>query len=146
MKKVMILATTLIALSTQAQAANLTGTWSGKGTAVDHAGKTINCESVVLKISHTEKTFSVNSDFTCDGTEVNIPGGNMEVRGNELFDKGTKAGTISANAISIVAKANGFIMQSNASFTDKAMNLRSVISTTKNPSTPALKFDAALKR
>lgn len=146
MKKVMILATTLIALSAQAHAANLTGTWTGSGTAVDHEGKNIACESVVLKITHTATSFSVNSEFNCSGNAVALPGATMEIKGNEIFDKGVKAGTISDSSISLVAKDKTFIMQTNASFTDKAMNLNSVISAVKNPGTPVLKFTSALKR
>jgi len=146
MKKAMFLTVAMIAVSVSAQAANLSGKWSGTGTAVEHKGEKINCESVVLTLAHTATALSVSSDFSCSGTKANIPGGKMEIRGNEIFDKGVKAGTISADTISIVAKEKNFIMQSNASFTDKAMNLRSVISVASDPGTPVLKFEAALKR
>ncbi len=144
--KTLILTIATFALATSAHAANLTGKWTGKGTATDHQGKKIACTSVVLTINHSAKSFSVNSEFVCDGNRMSIPGATMEVRGNELFDKGQKAGTISDSAVSVVASASGFIMQSNASFNAKAMNLRSVISTQQNPGTPVLKFEAALSR
>jgi hypothetical protein len=146
MKAMILMIATLALASPAAQAANLTGKWAGKGTAVDHQGKTIACSSVVLTINQTATSFSVNSEFVCDGNKMSIPGATMEIRGNELFDKGQKAGTISDTAVDVVAKASGFIMQSKASFNPKSMNLRSVISTQQNPGTPVLKFEAALAR
>lgn len=145
MKQAIILASTLLALSASAQAANLTGKWSGKGAAVDHQGKTIACESVVLTITHTAAALSVGSDFTCEGQKFSFPG-NAEIRGGDLFDKGVKAGTISANALTLTVKDKGFVLATNASFTDTAMNLRAVVSTAANPTTPVLKFESALKR
>lgn len=146
MKAMILMIVTLALASPAAQAANLTGKWAGKGSAVDHQGKTIACTSVVLNITHTATTFAVGSEFVCDGNKMSLPGATMEIRGGELFDKGVKAGTISATALSAVAKASGFVMQTNASFNEKAMNLRAVISTQQNPGTPVLKFDAALSR
>ncbi len=145
MKKAIVLATALISLSASAHAANLTGKWSGKGAAVDHQGKTISCESVVLTISQTAAALSVGSDFTCEGQKFSFPG-NVEIRGNDLFDKGVKAGTISASALVLTVKDKSFIIQSNASFNDKAMNLRAVVSVANNPANPVLKFESALKR
>ena len=145
MKKAVILASALIALSASAQAASLTGKWSGKGAAVDHQGKTIACESVVLTITQTASALSVGSDFTCEGQKFSFPG-NVEIRGHELFDKGMKAGTISATALALTIKDRNFILQSNASFTDNAMNLRAVVSVASNPAKPVLKFESALKR
>lgn len=144
--KTMILTVAALVMSMNAHAANLTGKWTGKGTAVDHEGKTIACTSVVLTINQTATAFSVNSEFVCDGNKMQFPGATMEVRGGELFDKGKKAGTISASDVDVTAAMGGFIMQSKASFNEKAMNLRSVISTQQTPGTPVLKFEAALSR
>ncbi len=145
MKKITLIAAALFSIAAQAHAVNLTGTWKGAGRAVDNSGKTINCESVVLTINHTATSFSVNSDFVCDGNAIQIPGGAMEIRGNEIFDKGVKAGTITDNNISVMAKAKGYAMQSNASFTQNAMNLHSVVAVGNNPA-PALTFDAQIRR
>lgn len=144
--KTMILTIAALVMSMNAHAANLTGKWAGKGTAVDHQGKTIACSSVVLTINHTATSFSVASEFVCDGNKMQFPGTTMEVKGNELFDKGKKAGTIGADSVDVVAAMSGFIMQSKASFNAKSMNLRSVISTQQTPGTPVLKFEAALSR
>lgn len=146
MKKVMIIATALITLSTQAFAANLSGTWTGKGTAVDQNGKTTACDSVTITINHQEKAISVNTDLVCGENEVAIPGATLEIRGSDLFDKGVKAGTLTANSINVTAKSGAFIMQSSASFTDKAMNLNAVISNAKDASKAIMKFSSALKR
>jgi hypothetical protein len=69
----------------------------------------------------------------------------MEIRGNELFDKGQKSGSITNSNLSLVAKSKGYTMQSDASFDEKRMSLHSVISVGNNPA-PALTFDAALQR
>ena len=144
--KIISLGSVLFALlAVNANAANLTGTWKGTGRAIDNAGKPIDCESVVLSISHSASSLTVNSAFTCGGQPMSIPGGAMEIRGGELFDKGVKAGTISDSAISLVARSKGYVMQTNATFNDSVMNLRSVISVGNNPA-PALTFDAQLRR
>jgi len=145
MKKITLLATALFCMAAQAHATNLTGTWKGTGKAVDNAGKPINCESVVLTITHTASSLQVNSAFTCGGMPITIPGGAMDIKGSDLFDKGTKSGTIAPGSVSLTAKASGYVMKSNARFSDTEMQLHSVISMGTNPA-PALTFDANLKR
>ena len=144
MKNIVLLAA-LMGFTAQAHATNLTGTWKGTGQAVDNGGKTINCESVVLTITHTATNLKVNSAFTCGGTPISIPGGTMDIKGSDLLDKGAKAGTISDGTISLVAKASGYVMKSDARFDEKTMDLKSAISMGSNPA-PVMTFDAKLFR
>ena len=106
MKSLLACCSLILALSaTQAHATNISGTWVGSGSAVDNQGKVINCENVSLVVQQTATSFSVNSSFTCGGMPIAIPGGVMEIRGGELFDKGVKAGTISDSSVTVTAKA-----------------------------------------
>jgi hypothetical protein len=140
MTKAMMLAI-VFASSTPAFATNLTGTWTGSGSAVNNGGQTINCESVTLTISQTASTFSVNSAFTCDGTAINVPGGTMQIKGADLYDNGTKAGSITGSSVSVTAHAKPYTMKSDADFNDSTMRLHSVIFV-GNGTAPALTFDA----
>ncbi|HEY8279252.1 MAG TPA: hypothetical protein VIH99_06500 [Bdellovibrionota bacterium] len=145
MNKTILTALALFTFTAQAHAVNLTGSWKGAGKGVDSKGETFNCESVVLTMSQTDASLTVNSEFLCGGQKMQIPGGTMEIRGNELFDKGQKSGSITNSNLSLVAKSKGYTMQSDASFDEKRMSLHSVISVGNNPA-PALTFDAALQR
>ncbi len=128
-----------------AQTASLAGTWSGAGVALDHQGKTIKCEAVVLTITQTAAALNVASDFTCEGQKFSFPG-NVDVKGTELFNAGAKVGTLTGDALDLTVKANNFLLQTNAKFTDKAMNLRAIVSIASNPPKQVLKFESALKR
>ena len=54
-------------------------------------------------------------------------------------------GTISDGTISLVAKASGYVMKSDARFDEKTMDLKSAISMGSNPA-PVMTFDAKLFR
>ena len=146
MKNAALFTVTLFCFAIAAHATNLSGSWQGAGQAVDNQGKTTNCESVAFTFTQTATSLTLSSAFTCAGNPLTIPGGTLEIRGADLYDaKGVKSGSISDTAITVVAKDKGYMMQSNATFTDAAMNLRAVVNVGTNP-LPALTFEATLHR
>jgi hypothetical protein len=85
MKKIVLAAAAMmIALSTPVPAADLSGKWKGKGTVTNAEGLTLVCKSVLLTIAFTPISLKTDSNFSCEGSSIAVPGGTFEIRGNEL--------------------------------------------------------------
>lgn len=129
----------------QAHAVNVNGTWKGAGKISDNQGHVTACETVILTIVHTPTVLNVSSDFTCAGTRTNAPGGNLELRGGDVYDHGTKIGAMTDTSITLSEKDAQHTLDTHTTFTNSDMTFRTV---TTNAATPGhvFTFDGVVHR
>lgn len=146
MKSLFALGFAFFAFTTaNAYAVNINGNWKGAGKITDNRGLNIPCESMEVAIVHTATVLNVSSTFTCKGQRATSPGGNLEIRGTELWENGAKVGTITANAVTIAVKDAQHSLNTQCSFTEKEMTFH-VVSTDAADAGHVITFDGKVTR
>lgn len=146
MKKTLALVVAGLALhSASALAVNINGIWKGSGKVSSNAGGSTPCESMEVAIVHTAAVLNVSTKFKCGGDTLSSPGGNLELKGSEIWSKGRKIGTISANSVVISAEDAERTLATTCNFTDKEMTFRTITSSASDPGL-VITFDGKVSR
>jgi len=143
--KIGFLFAALTLASANAYATNLNGTWTGAGKISDNKGMNVSCERIALTIVHTPTVLNVSSDFTCAGQRTNAPGGNLEVRGGDVYSNGVKVGQLTATSITLSMASPQGNMSTSAVFNDKQMTFKTVTTSTQQPGYVAT-FEGVVQR
>lgn len=127
MKMTSVLATALVALfSTQAFAINTQGVWKGSGKLTSNQGGSIDCESMIVKIAHTATMMKVDSEFTCKGEKQIAPGGELVLKGSEVWANGKRVGTITDNSLTMSSDNGERKLDTKSTWTQNEMKFNTV--------------------
>jgi hypothetical protein len=146
MKKIVLAAAAMIALSTPVPAADFSGKWKGKGTVTNAEGLTPVCKSVLLTIAATPISLKTDSSFSCEGSSIAVPGGTFTIGGNELLYKSKTVGSMTDTEVSTTVKDGDFVVKTRAVLSGDVMNLTTVMSKRSKSSASVMTLKAALKR
>jgi hypothetical protein len=146
MRMGLTIAAAMISLSATAKAQDFSGRWQGAGTAINDQGEMVNCGGVLITIAQTATSFSMSQRFSCDGMETAVPGSPLTIRGDQLISDAGPSGAITGNGFTVTARDGDSLVQSEASFTGKVLELSVVIAPSAAPASPAMKVRASLMR
>lgn len=86
---------------------DLSGHWTGTGTARDASDWTTPCTSISLDLDVTEQSVSIRAlEETCGLLEARWTPVTMELRGSDFFSEGKKVGHFTENRLYVFANTN----------------------------------------
>jgi len=145
MKMFMAVAAAAVLFGAAQAQASFAGKYTGTGKVYDSTGFKQNCESMKVEVAQTASTLKISADFKCGGMALANPGGELDIKGGELFKKGQKVGTISADSVTINQKEGDTVMKTTAKLKGNTLTFKFE---TTSPARPGvtITYEGTVKR